>query len=83
MYLHIGEDVLVKTAEIVTILDKKLLDSSPILTEFLQKKEKITFSLTKNSIKSIVVTTKYVYYSPLSSVTLTKRSQQYSLTVEK
>lgn len=83
MYLHIGEDVLVKTAEIVTILDKKLLESSPILTEFLQKKKKITFSLAKGSIKSIVVTTKYVYYSPLSSVTLTKRAQQYSLTIEK
>lgn len=83
MYLHIGEDVLVKTADIVTILDKKLLESSPILAEFLNKKEDITFHLAKNSIKSIVVTTKRIYYSPLSPVTLTKRSQQYSLTVEK
>lgn len=75
MYLHIGEDVLINTDDIVTILDKKLLESSPILAEFLQQKADITLHLEKNSIKSIVVTTKYVYYSPLSSMTLTKRSQ--------
>jgi hypothetical protein len=77
MYLHIGEDVLVNTGDIVTILDKKLLESSPILAEFLQKKADITLHLAKNSIKSVVVTTKHIYYSPLSSVTLTKRSRQY------
>ena len=76
MYLHIGEDILVHTDEIVAILDKKLLDSSPILAEFLQQKADITIHLTEKSIKSIVVTTKHVYYSPLASMTLTKRSQQ-------
>lgn len=76
MYLHIGEDILVHTDEIVAILDKKLLDSSSILAEFLQQKENITLHLAKRSVKSIVVTTKHVYYSPLSSVTLTKRAQQ-------
>jgi extracellular matrix regulatory protein B len=76
MYLHIGEDILVHTDEIVAILDKKLLDSSPILAEFLQQKADITIHLTEKSIKSIVVTTKHVYYSPLASVTLTKRAQQ-------
>ena len=40
MYLHIGEDILVHTDEIVAILDKKLLDSSPIVEEFLQQKQK-------------------------------------------
>lgn len=75
MYLHIGEDVLVNTDDIVAILDKKLLESSPIFTEFLQHKVNITLHLAKNSIKSIVVTNKHVYFSPLSSVTLSKRSQ--------
>ena len=76
MYLHIGDDILVHTDEIVAILDKKLLDSSPIFKEFLQQKAEMTLHLAKKSIKSIVVTTKHVYYSPLSSMTLTKRSQQ-------
>ena len=82
MYLHIGEDILVHTDEIVAILDKKLLDSSPILAEFLQQKADQQFDLTKKSIKSIVVTTKHVYYSSLASVTLKKRSQQQSIVVE-
>ncbi|USK59890.1 extracellular matrix regulator RemB [Peribacillus asahii] len=82
MYLHIGEDILVKTDEIVTILDKKLLESSPILAEFLQQKANVTLHLAKNSIKSIVVTTKHVYYSPLASMTLKKRSQQHSIVVD-
>jgi hypothetical protein len=82
MYLHIGEDILVNTDEIVAILDKKLLESSPIHAEFLQQKADITLHLAKNSVKSIVVTTKHVYYSPLASVTLKKRSQQYSIVVD-
>ena len=80
MYLHIGDDILVHTDEIVAILDKKLLDSSPILEEFLQKKAEI--HVAKKSIKSIVVTNKHVYYSPLASVTLKKRAQQCSIAIE-
>lgn len=80
MYLHIGDDILVHTDEIVAILDKKLLESSPILEEFLQQKEEI--HLAKKSVKSIVVTNKHVYYSPLASVTLKKRAQQRSIIVE-
>lgn len=82
MYLHIGDDILVHTDEIVAILDKKLLDSSPILAEFLQQKAEVTLHLAKKSIKSIVVTTKHVYYSPLASVTLKKRSQQHFVVEE-
>jgi hypothetical protein len=82
MYLYIGEDTLVKTDEIVAILDKKLLESSPSLADFLQRKADITLHLAKNSVKSIVVTSKHIYYSPLTSVTLKKRSQQHSIVVD-
>lgn len=82
MYLHIGDDILVHTDEIVAILDKKLLDSSPILAEFLQQKAEVTLHLAEKSIKSIVVTTKHVYYSPLASVTLKKRSQHHFVVEE-
>ena len=34
MYLHIGEDVLVKTDEVIAILDKKMLQSSPIMNSW-------------------------------------------------
>ena len=76
MYLHIGEDILVKTDDVIAILDKKLLQASPIMSEFLEKRVDVISHLTKNSVKSIVVTEKQVYYSPLASVTLKRRSQQ-------
>jgi extracellular matrix regulatory protein B len=79
MYLHIGEDILVKTDDVIAILDKKLLQSSPIMSEFLEKRIDVTYHLAKNSLKSIVVTDKKVYYSPLASATLKKRSLQPTL----
>lgn len=82
MYLHIGEDVLVKTDEVIAILDKKMLQSSPIMNEFLEKKIDMTNHLAKNSVKSIVVTDQQIYYSPLASATLKKRSLQTTLIVE-
>lgn len=82
MYLHIGEDVLVKTDDVIAILDKKMLQSSPIMNEFLEKKIDMTNHLAKNSVKSIVVTDQQIYYSPLASATLKKRSLQTTLIVE-
>lgn len=82
MYLHIGEDILVKTNDIIAILDKKMLQSSPIIDEFLEKKVDEISHLTKNSVKSIVVTDKQVYYSPLASVTLKRRSLQSPSLIE-
>jgi extracellular matrix regulatory protein B len=79
MYLHIGEDILVKTDDVIAILDKQLLHSSPIIQEFLDKKEDVTLNLAKGSVKSIVITEKNVYYSPLASGTLKKRSSQKTM----
>ncbi|WP_409303568.1 extracellular matrix regulator RemB [Peribacillus sp. SCS-155] len=82
MYLHIGEDILVKTDDVIAILDKQLLQSSPIFQEFLNKKEGMTTNLAKGSVKSIVVTDKHVYYSPLASGTLKKRSLQKTILID-
>jgi extracellular matrix regulatory protein B len=82
MYLHIGEDILVKSNDVIAILDKQLLQSSPILLEFLQKKEEVILNLAKGSIKSIVITDNHVYYSPLASATLKKRSLQKTILID-
>ncbi|MBA9028086.1 MULTISPECIES: extracellular matrix regulator RemB [Bacillaceae] len=79
MYLHIGEDILVKTDDVIAILDKNLLNSSPIMEEFIQKKEGVIQNLAKSSIKSIVITNEIVYYSPLASATLKRRSLQRTI----
>lgn len=82
MYLHIGEDILVKTSEVVAILDKQLLHSSSVFREFLDGREEMTVNLAKSSVKSIVITDKHVYYSPLASSTLKKRSLQKAVLID-
>lgn len=76
MYIHIGEEVLVKTKDIIAILDKDSVHSSDYIQEFLQQNENNTENLSKNSFKSIVITSGKVYLSPLASTTLKKRSMQ-------
>ncbi|MDM5318433.1 DUF370 domain-containing protein [Bacillus altitudinis] len=73
MYIHLGDDCVVSTREIVAIVDYKMRSSS-VVQEFLQKQEGQIISLSQGTPKSIVVTTKSVYYSPLSSSTLKKRA---------
>ncbi|MFJ5624459.1 extracellular matrix regulator RemB [Peribacillus loiseleuriae] len=82
MYLHIGEDILVKTDEVIAILDKNLLNSSPIMEEFLQERAEVTQNLAKSSIKSIIITNAMVYYSPLASATLKRRSLQRTILID-
>jgi extracellular matrix regulatory protein B len=77
MYLHIGEDILVKTKDIIAILDKQLLNHSPMMEEFFKKVRDSQAMTIKGPIKSIIVTKEQLYYSPLSSSTLMKRSTQH------
>ncbi|CAM3944893.1 extracellular matrix regulator RemB [Mesobacillus zeae] len=76
MYLHVGEDTLVRTRDVIAILDKESASSSPILEEFLRGQEAV--NLSKAEYKSIVVTCDKIYYSPLASGTLKKRSKKIS-----
>ncbi|PLT29496.1 extracellular matrix regulator RemB [Peribacillus deserti] len=74
MYLHIGEDILVKTNDIIVILDRQVLKNSDIFQEFMEKRKDTALNLTKGEVKSIVVTESKVYLSPFSSSILKKRS---------
>lgn len=53
MYLHIGEDILVKTDDVIAILDKKSLQASPIMSEFLEKKSDVTYHLAKTRLNRL------------------------------
>ncbi|MDE1418516.1 DUF370 domain-containing protein [Bacillus licheniformis] len=73
MYIHLGDDFVVSTREIVAIFDYKA-KTSPIVEEFLSKqKQRIVSS--NSTPKSIVVTLQSIYFSPLASGTLKKRAQ--------
>ncbi|MBM7585072.1 hypothetical protein JOC86_001614 [Bacillus pakistanensis] len=78
MYIHVGEDVMVRTDEIVAIIDKDTVQFSSELQDFLKKKENQISNLAKGSYKSLVVTVNHLYLSPLASNTLKKRSKRWS-----
>ncbi|EKN68724.1 hypothetical protein M670_02770 [Schinkia azotoformans MEV2011] len=77
MFLHLGEDIVLQTKEIVAIIDSNLAEESEILKEFIDvnnKKNNIVH-ISDGTVKSIVVTENKVYFSPLTAVTLKRRSQ--------
>jgi extracellular matrix regulatory protein B len=80
MYIHIGEEVLVRAKDIIAILDKDSVRTSEYIQEFLQQNESNTENLSKNAFKSIVITKGKVFLSPLASTTLKKRSMQLYVT---
>ncbi len=79
MYLHVGEEVLVRTRDIIAILDVESASSSPFMEEFIARQSQQVVRLAKGTAKSIVITGNYIYYSPLASGTLKKRSQKLSV----
>lgn len=77
LFLHLGEDIVLQTKEIVAIIDSNLAEESEILKEFIDvnnKKNNIVH-ISDGTVKSIVVTENKVYFSPLTAVTLKRRSQ--------
>ena len=82
MYLHLGQEKVVKTDEIVGIFDLDTTTVSKHTRKFLEKAEKngevetITYELPKSFIicKKNKTDQRKVYVSQISSVTLLKRS---------
>ncbi|WP_223702796.1 extracellular matrix regulator RemB [Sutcliffiella deserti] len=72
MYLHIGEEIMVRAANIIAILDRRLLKSDwqsnlpPSAANSIK-------NISKHDVKSIVITDEIIYLSPLASTTLKKR----------
>lgn len=75
MYLHVGEEVSIRTKDIIAIIDKESMNSSPFMDIFIQNQQEQVFNLAKGPYKSVVITLDKIYFSPFSSGTLKKRSQ--------
>ncbi len=80
MYLHIGTDVLLREKDVIAIIGRKgEKDKSRINRRFLKQKEnegKIN-NISNNNEKSFVITSDdFVYISPISPQTLSKRSRK-------
>ncbi|GAA0334556.1 hypothetical protein GCM10008967_26680 [Bacillus carboniphilus] len=76
MYLHVGENIVVRTDDVITIIDES---SKECISEFLSNNDDKMYKLGKGVIKSFVVTKDYIYQSPFSSQTLKKRCRLKSL----
>ncbi|MFE8704069.1 extracellular matrix regulator RemB [Cytobacillus sp. FJAT-54145] len=79
MYVHVGEDILVRTRDIIAIIDKESVNSSQYIKEFLDQHDNQVITLSKGAFKSIVITIDKIYYSPLASGTLKKRSAKLAV----
>ncbi|WP_318506448.1 extracellular matrix regulator RemB [Bacillus sp. T3] len=75
MYLHVGEDVSIRTKDIIAIIDKESMNSSPFMDIFIQNQQEQVFNLAKGPYKSVVITLDKIYFSPFSSWNIKKRSQ--------
>ncbi|MED4453878.1 extracellular matrix regulator RemB [Metabacillus fastidiosus] len=75
MYIHLGDNFVVPSKEVVMILDRQSSEESVIVSEFLDMQKKAIVQLTTGVVKSIVVTTEKIYFSPLASNTLKKRAK--------
>lgn len=75
MFLHLGADVVVSIAKVVAILDLRTVGSVRETKEFLQARRTAhrVIDISNGSPKSLILTDKEVYLSPISSLTLKKR----------
>lgn len=78
MYLHLGGDVLIKKEDIVAIIDLEMTKSSQNNRLFLSKMKNhhknINYISEPGREKTLIITTNNLYFSPISTVTLFKRS---------
>lgn len=84
VFIHLGEDVVVQSRDVVGIFDWQVMEEAEITSEFLYRhqKDKLVEDIGGDLTKSIVITTDTVYLSPLSSLTLKRRAYTVSDSVE-
>jgi hypothetical protein len=73
MYVHVGENVMIRSNEIVAILDKDTVNTSEDIQVLLEKKKDLVSVLASGSFKSLVLTVSQIYLSPIAPTTLKKR----------
>ncbi|MGQ9778987.1 MAG: extracellular matrix regulator RemB [Bacillota bacterium] len=80
MFLHLGGETVIRIRDIVAILnvEKNRLWYQTLPKEFQAKVVEPEPSFPREEIKSLVITTRGVYPSPISSGTLKKRAELFT-----
>ena len=77
MYIHLGGDVLIKKSKIVAIIDLETATEGQINEKFLKSikdNRNVNYISESGKEKTLIITVKEHYLSPISSTTLFKRS---------
>ncbi|WP_046212367.1 extracellular matrix regulator RemB [Paenibacillus wulumuqiensis] len=79
MYIHLGGEKIIRFSELIAIFDISIEKSSKISKQFVSfaHEDKKVEAIGEEEPKSIVVTKNKVYYSPISSATLKKRTNNF------
>lgn len=80
MFLHLGEDVIVPKNSVIGIFDRDICFNSIVTKEFyeIMESEKTIFIIgTLEKIKTLILTNEGLYLSPISSITLVKRFENF------
>jgi hypothetical protein len=75
VFLHIGGEEIIPLKDVIAIIDIEK-GKSPVLKEFLYTANEEGFikDIASNKEKSLIITNRAIYLSPISSLTLKKRS---------
>lgn len=75
MFIHIGNDNVIQSNNIISIIDHNIISSSSIMGEMMHtaKKSEKVFGPSAGA-KSVVITNDQIYFSTLSVATLKKRA---------
>ncbi len=78
MYVHVGDDVMIRVTEIIAILDKNTVKQSDMMQALLEEKKDIVINVANGSFKSLVITASYMYLSPIALATLKKHAYEWT-----
>ncbi|MBP1949470.1 extracellular matrix regulator RemB [Virgibacillus litoralis] len=79
MFIHIGNDNVIQSKDVISIIDRNVVTSSIIMEEMMNhvKSQEKVLGPTDEA-KSVVITNKEIYFSTLSVSTLKKRASMIS-----
>lgn len=72
MYVHIGDDIVIRTDQIIAILDKKMVSAVEELELLFNDAIRDSATIIEKT-KSIIITREQIYFSSIAPLTLKKR----------
>jgi extracellular matrix regulatory protein B len=77
LFIHIGNGNVIRSKDIVSIIDYNIISSSVIVDEMMRENLDQTIG-SEEGAKSVVITNDHLYWSTLSVATLRKRASMMS-----